>query len=83
MKMKNKIERKKENKDKKITKKMSFNEIMQKEPNAIPILLERGMHCIGCPMAMQETLEQGAVAHGLNPDKLEKEINDKLKKKEK
>ena len=66
-----------------ISKDMSFSEIMQKNPDVIGILLEKGMHCIGCPMAMQETLEQGAVAHGLDPDKLMKEIEDKLKKNKK
>ncbi|MBR9705684.1 DUF1858 domain-containing protein [Candidatus Pacearchaeota archaeon] len=60
---------------------MNFHEIMQDHPEAIEILLNKGMHCIGCPMAMMETLEEGALAHGLNPDKLVKEINTKLKSK--
>lgn len=68
-------------KQQKINKKMSFTELMKKNPDAIEILLDKGMHCIGCPMAMQETLEQGALAHGLDPDKLVKEINEKLSKK--
>jgi hybrid cluster-associated redox disulfide protein len=72
---------KKPSKENKITKKMSFAEIMQKAPGAAEILMEKGMHCMGCPMAMQETLEQGALAHGLDPDKLIEEINKKLKKK--
>jgi hybrid cluster-associated redox disulfide protein len=63
--------------EKSINKKMSFAQIMQDNPDAIEILLEKGMHCIGCPMSMQETLEQGALAHGLNPDELVKEINKK------
>jgi hybrid cluster-associated redox disulfide protein len=62
----------------KITKEMSFSEIMEKNPEAIGILLENGMHCIGCPMAMQETLEEGAIAHGIDPKKLTEEINTKL-----
>lgn len=65
----------------KITKKMSFAEIVREEPEVAEVLMEKGMHCIGCPMAMQESLEQGAIAHGLDPDKLEKELNEKLKKK--
>ena len=77
---KQKVEKKKE-KEGKITKEMSFAEIMQKHPEAAEIFMERGMHCIGCPMAMQEKLEQGAIAHGLDPDKLVKEINGKLRKK--
>lgn len=78
---KQKSSKKKETK--KITKEMNFNEIIWKYPEAAEILMEKGMHCIGCPMAMQETLEDGARAHGLDPDKLVEELNKKLKKKEK
>ncbi len=75
------IKKKEKQERKRITKKMSFAEIMQKEPKAAAFLMERGMHCMGCPMAMQESLEAGAMAHGIDPDKLEKELNEKLKKK--
>lgn len=67
----------------KINKKMSFAEILEKEPEAAEIFMEKGMHCIGCPMAMQESLEDGAAAHGLNADEIVKEINSKLKDKKK
>ena len=60
---------------KEITKKMSFSEIIEKNPKALEILLKNEMHCIGCPMAQMETLEEGAKAHGLDPDKLVKELN--------
>lgn len=64
---------------KKITKKSKFQDIVQDEETR-EILMEKGMHCFGCPMAMQETLEQGAMAHGLDADKLVDEINKKKKK---
>ena len=67
-------------KKQKITKEMNFNEIMQNFPEAIEVLLGKGMHCIGCPMAMQETLGEGALAHGLDVDALVKELNEKVKK---
>ena len=67
---------------KKINKKMNFNEIMQNFPEATEVLLGKGMHCIGCPMAMQETLEEGALAHGLDVEVLVKELNESLKSKE-
>jgi len=67
------------NKKQKITKKMNFSEIMEKYPEATEVLFESGMHCIGCPMAMQETLEQGAIVHGINPDEIVEKINKKLK----
>lgn len=71
---------KKEKKKIIIDKTMTFAEIMQKNPEAAEILMNKGMHCIGCHMAMHETLEQGAIMHGLNPDKLVKELN-KTKRK--
>ena len=65
----------------KINKKMKFSEILEKHPDAAETLLDKGMHCIGCPMSQQETLEQGCLAHGLDPDKIVEEINKKLDKK--
>jgi hybrid cluster-associated redox disulfide protein len=67
-------------KAKKIDKKSKFSEIIRDE-RAREVLMEKGMHCFGCPMAMSETLEQGAEAHGLNADELVKEINKKGKRK--
>lgn len=63
-----------------VTKEMSFGEIMEKYPVAVEILMNSGMHCIGCSVAEFETLEQGALMHGINPDKIVKSINDKIKK---
>jgi len=64
-----------------IKKTMTFAEIMQKWPKAGEILMKSGMHCLGCPAAMYETLEQGALMHGLNADKITEELNKKLRKK--
>jgi len=68
-------------KEQKITKDMSIAETVSKHPETIPILMKHGMHCIGCPMAMQETLEQGLSAHGIDVDKVIDELNKKAKKK--
>ncbi|MEK6859709.1 MAG: DUF1858 domain-containing protein [Nanoarchaeota archaeon] len=70
-------------KENKITKNMSFSEILEKNPDAVEVLFRNGMHCIGCGMAAMETLEQGAMMHGLDPDKLVEEINRQLEKKKK
>ncbi len=64
-----------------VTKDMTFAEILNSNPKAANILMKKGMHCIVCGMAMHETLEQGALMHGLNPDKLVKEINAGTNKK--
>lgn len=64
-----------------ITKAMSIAETISKYPETIPNLMKTGMHCIGCPMAMQETLEEGLSAHGLDADKVIEDLNKLVKKK--
>ena len=66
---------------KKITKKMTFAELLEANPEASDKLLEAGMHCCGCPMAMMETVEQGCATHGIDADKLIVELNKKKSKK--
>jgi len=61
-----------------ISEKMSFYEIISKYPKAAEILMGKGLSCVGCPMAMQESLEIGAKAHGINVKKLVEELNKKL-----
>ena len=68
-------------KERVIDKSMTFAKIINLAPEIVEILLEKGMHCIGCPMSAQETLKQGALAHGLNPDELVRELNKEINKK--
>jgi hybrid cluster-associated redox disulfide protein len=63
-----------------INKNMTFEDVLRINPKIAEILMKKGMHCIGCSMAMYETLEQGAIMHGINPDKLVDELNKKIKK---
>jgi len=42
------------------------------------ILLSNGMHCLGCPSARGETLEQAAAVHGMDADVMLEEINNYL-----
>lgn len=65
---------------KKISKKISFQKLLENHPETAEALLKEGMHCVGCPMAMQETLEEGAMAHGIDPDKLVEKLNKIIKK---
>lgn len=65
---------------KKITKDMTFAELIVENRLAAQKLAERGLFCGGCPMAQFETIEQGARAHGVDVDDLIKELNKKEKK---
>lgn len=64
-----------------ITKDMSFDEVMRKYPETAKVFLKHGLTCIGCPFALQETIEQGSLAHGINVNALVKELNRVVEKK--
>lgn len=58
-----------------ITKDMTIGEILAKDQNVVPVLLEAGMHCLGCPASQMETLEEAAAVHGIDIDELMAKIN--------
>lgn len=66
----------------KVTKDMLIGELVQLDQGVIPILMGAGMHCIGCPSAQAESLEEAAMVHGIEADALVNAINEYLKAKE-
>ena len=58
-----------------ITKDMTIGELIRVKPEAAPALLEIGMHCLGCPSAQGETLEEAAMVHGVDVNELLAKIN--------
>lgn len=63
-----------------VNKSTMIGELLQIDQNIAPILLNIGMHCLGCPSSQMETIEEAAMVHGIDPDALVKEINDFLAK---
>jgi len=61
--------------DNKITKDMTFGEVLKKYPETIKTFFEYGMHCFGCHIAVSETIEQGALAHGVDVGQLMEDLN--------
>ncbi len=61
-----------------ISKSMTIGELLEMDRNIAGILMRAGMHCIGCPSAQGESLEEAAMVHGMNADLLESQINDYL-----
>ena len=55
-----------------VTKDMTIGEILRTNPQIAPILMEAGMHCLGCPSA--ESLEEAAMVHGMDIEDLMKKI---------
>ena len=52
-----------------------IGELLQIDENIAPILLNIGMHCLGCPSAQMETLGEAAMVHGIDADLLVEKIN--------
>ncbi len=59
----------------KIEKTTKIRELLEKEPEKANILLEAGMHCLGCPASQAETIEEACQVHGIDVEKLLKELN--------
>lgn len=57
-----------------ITKKITIGQLLEMAPEIGTVLTEIGMHCIGCPSARNETLEQAAEVHGMDADDLIEDI---------
>lgn len=60
----------------KITRKILISDLLKKKPEVANFLIKSGMGCVGCPMAQQETIEDGCKAHGMS----DKEIDEIIEK---
>lgn len=58
-----------------ISKDTTIGELLNVYPEAAPILMEIGMHCLGCPSAQGESLAEAAMVHGIDSDLLVEKIN--------
>ncbi len=65
----------------KATKDMLIQEVIELDEGTADILMNAGMHCIGCMMAHGESLEQACDVHGIDADILIEEINTYLASK--
>ena len=57
-----------------ITKEMTIGEILRTKPEIAPVLMNAGMHCLGCPSAQGESIAEAAMVHGMDIDALMQEI---------
>ena len=60
----------------KITKDMNIIEVVQRYPDTMMVFMYAGMGCFGCHAAQFETIEEGALAHGIDADKLVEALNE-------
>jgi len=59
-----------------ITKDMTIGEVVTKYPQTTPVFFSHGLPCVGCHVANWESIEEGALAHGIkNVEALVKDLN--------
>ena len=58
-----------------VKKDTTIGDILRVKPSAVPILMEIGMHCLGCPASQGETVEEAAMVHGVDADDLVAQMN--------
>lgn len=64
----------------KITKEMTIGEVIRKYPKTVFLFIDYGLHCVGCPIAQDETIEQAAKVHRIDLEKFLKDLNEIIKK---
>ena len=58
-----------------ITKDTRIGDILKEDINIATVLTAAGMHCIGCPASIGETLAEACMVHGLDADDVLEQIN--------
>ena len=64
-----------------ITKATTMGEMLQYDMGIAYVLMEAGMHCVGCPSSIGESLEEACMVHGLNADEVMANIQEYLNAK--
>lgn len=59
----------------KITKNTPIGEMLKMDMGIAEILMNAGMHCVGCPSSAGESLEDACMVHGMNADEVLNAIN--------
>ena len=65
----------------KVTKESIIGDILDFDNGTAQFFLEIGMHCLGCPSARGESIEEACEVHGTDADELVAKINDYLESK--
>lgn len=58
-----------------VTKDTLISEVLSINPDAAPIFMGMGMHCLGCAMANGETVGEACEVHGVDPIALLAQLN--------
>lgn len=64
-----------------ITKDTIIGDVVNEDPGVAPVLMNAGLHCLGCAMASGETIEEACYVHGLDFENLVNELNNYFQNK--
>ncbi len=74
-----KVLRKEEKIMAKVTKETLIGEALEISLDIAPVLMNMGMHCIGCPASQGESIEEACMVHGVDADEIVRQINEVIK----
>lgn len=64
-----------------VNKDMSIGQVLDLDRTTAHIFMNYGMHCLGCPHATAESLEDACAVHGSDVDVLVEKLNEHLAEK--
>ena len=64
--------------DNSVTKQMTIGDVLNMHRGTARIFMEFGMHCLGCPHSIGESIEDACAAHGADADELVRQLNEFL-----
>ncbi len=56
-------------------------DVLKMDSGTVPIFMNSGMHCVGCPASSNESIAEACMVHGIDAEKLVKDLNDYLERK--
>lgn len=65
-----------------ITKETTMGAMLEYDMGIAYVLMQAGMHCVGCPSSIGESLEEACAVHGLDADEVMASINEYLASRE-
>lgn len=64
-----------------VNKQMTIGDVLKMDRNTAPIFMQFGMHCLGCPHSIGESLEMACMVHGADVDALVQKLNEYFENK--
>lgn len=59
-----------------ITRDSLIGDVVRRHPKAAFVMMQYGLHCVGCHVSAYETVEQGCLGHGMPEEELDAMLDD-------